>query len=320
MLVDEIKIKAKAGKGGDGVVRWRHEKFKEFSGPSGGNGGKGGDVYLRAVRDLNILNKYKHKREIEAQGGEDGKKNSQHGKDGENAYLDVPIGSIVEIEEKGKKISLIEEGQEVLVLKGGAGGLGNESFKSSTNTTPKEWTPGKDGEEASLYIELELIADLGFIGLPNAGKSSLLNALTGASSKVGEYSFTTLEPHLGEMHGFILADIPGIIGGASEGKGLGLKFLKHIKRTKVLAHLLPLDSEDILRDYKSIREEISKYGEGLDEKEEIIILSKADESDNESIKRFKNAFKDRKVFVVSILDNDMIKQLKDDLIKILREK
>jgi GTPase len=221
-FVDELKIYAVAGHGGHGVVRWLHEKGKEFSGPSGGNGGKGGDVYIKGVRDIGRLAALVHKKEFKAGRADDGQRNSRQGKNGEDLIIELPIGSIIKNLSTEKTYRLDKEGETIKVLEGGRGGLGNEHFKASTNTSPKESTPGKEGESAHFHIELELVADAGFAGLPNAGKSSLLNALTNAKSKVAAYQFTTLEPALGEMEGFILADIPGLIEGASEVKVWGI--------------------------------------------------------------------------------------------------
>lgn len=325
-FIDEIKVHIKSGKGGDGVVRWRHEKGKEFSGPSGGNGGKGGDVYVRAVRDLGILARYRMIKEFKAEDGGAGMRNSRHGANGQDLVIDLPIGSVVSNLYTKRKVTLLEDGQEALILTGGRGGLGNEYFKSSTNTRPDENTNGRDGEEADFYIELELAADAGFIGLPNAGKSSLLNAITNAGAKVGSYAFTTLEPNLGAMYGFVLADIPGLIEGAGEGKGLGHKFLRHIKRTKMLVHCISLENENIGEAYDIIRNELKAYGEGLTEKQEIIVLTKTDLLDKDSIKKIKtklirkckNIPKDH-IFEVSIIDDQSIKNFSDSLVKILRE-
>jgi GTP-binding protein len=320
-FVDELRIHAVAGQGGNGVVRWRHEKGKEFSGAAGGNGGKGGDVYFRGVRDIGLLASYTHKKEFTAGRADDGQRNSMHGKDGEDLIIDIPIGSIITNLHTEKQYRIDKEGETVLVLKGGRGGLGNEHFKASTNTTPKESTPGKEGEFADFYIELELVADAGFAGLPNAGKSSLLNALTNAKSKVGAYQFTTLEPALGNMEGFILADIPGLIEGASEGKGLGHKFLRHIRRTKLILHTISLENENPDDVYDTVRHELENFDEELGKKEEIIILTKTDVTTPDNIKKLVKHFEKLKktVFTVTILDDASVKSLKDDLIKILRK-
>lgn len=321
-FIDELKIRIKAGRGGDGVVRWLHEKGKEFLGPAGGNGGNGGDVYARAVRDIGILASYKNLKELAAEHGEAGGKKSMHGKNGEDLYIDFPIGSVITNVETQGKVYLNEEGETKLLAKGGRGGLGNEYFKSSTNQRPEQATPGKDGEEFEFQIEVELVADAGLIGFPNAGKSSLINELTNAKSKVGAYQFTTLEPALGDMYGYILADIPGLIEGASEGRGLGYKFLRHIKRTKILLHCLSLESEDLVKDYKTIRAELTAYSQELAEKEEIVILTKTDvltEKQIESAKK-KIAKLNPNILTVTILDDASVKNLKDSLIKILRGK
>lgn len=320
-FIDELTLYAEAGRGGDGVVRWRHEKAKEFSGAAGGNGGKGGDVYACAVRDIHLLAKYKHKKEFIAGRGEDGMRNSMQGKNGEDIIIDFPIGSIITNTATAKKYQLLKEGDTILLLKGGRGGLGNEHFKASTNTTPKESTPGKEGESANFDVELELVADGGLVGQPNAGKSSLLNELTNANSKVGNYAFTTLDPSLGNMEGFILADIPGLIEGASEGKGLGHKFLRHVKRTKYILHCLSLEHENIVDVYTVVREELEKFDKDLAAKEEIIILTKTDLVDSttlqKKIKEIKK--KNSRVLSVTVYDDASIKMLKDELVKLLRK-
>lgn len=319
-FIDELKLHIKAGTGGDGVVRWRHLKGKEFSGASGGDGGRGSNVYVKAVRDANLLARYKNIKNFEGETGEDGMKDSKHGKNGNDLIIDFPLGSVITDLNTGKKFHLLKDGETILILKGGNGGYGNEHFKASTNVTPKQSTNGKLGEEADFLIELELIADAGLVGLPNAGKSSLINELTKAKSKVGSYAFTTLEPYLGNMEGFILADIPGLIEGASEGKGLGHKFLRHIKRTKIIFHCISVESEDIRRDYNIIRKELENYDAELIGKKEIIILTKTDLADSESFaKKIKIISKENSnVLSVTVYDNESIKNLKDSLIKIIR--
>lgn len=318
MFIDELKIYARAGKGGDGVVRWRHIKGKALGGPSGGNGGKGGDVCARAVRDLGILSRYRNKKEFIAENGGDGMADSMHGKNGEDLIINVPIGSVVTNTVIGTRYELLEEGAYVKILSGGRGGLGNEYFKGSTNTTPKESTKGVAGEETDLYIEVLLAADAGFIGLPNAGKSSLLNVLSRARAKVANYPFTTLEPNLGDFYGYILADIPGLIEGASEGKGLGHKFLRHITRTRVLLHCISLEEKDPRATYDTVRGELDAYGHGLTEKKEIIILTKADITDKKRITAVKKLFPRKKIMVVSIIDDALLKEFSDGLASTLK--
>ncbi|MFH1201159.1 MAG: GTPase ObgE, partial [bacterium] len=311
-FIDEMKIEASAGRGGDGVVRWRQEKFVPKGGPAGGDAGRGGNFYILAVRDIHILSKYKAKKNFSAGRGEDGGKKSLHGANGADFFLELPIGSIVTNLKTDESWQLTEEGQKFLILKGGYGGFGNEHFKSSTNTTPKESRQGAEGEKGNFKIELELFADVGFIGLPNAGKTSLLNSLTNAQARVGDYAFTTLDPNLGDFYGYIIADIPGIIEGASEGKGLGVKFLRHIKRTKMLAHLISFENlskgtTGMAKVYKEIRKELEKYDkklnlektEGLSAKDEIIILTKTDVVEDpkiiaKAVKTFEKL--DRKIF------------------------
>jgi len=320
MFVDEITIKAIAGNGGDGVVLWRHEKGKDSAGPAGGDGGRGGSIYIIAVRDLGLLARYRTVKEFAAQSGENGQKKSMHGKDGADLDIPLPIGSIIKNLSTEEVFTLETEGQRVLVLNGGKGGLGNEHFKSSTNRSPKESTHGKAGEEAELYIELELVVDAGFIGLPNAGKSSLINELTNAKAKVGSFEFTTLEPNLGAFYGFVLADIPGLIEGASLGKGLGYKFLRHIKRTKMLLHCLSAEQSDIVSAYETVRGELGRYSKDLLLKKEIIILTKTDVLTEKEITEKKKLLqkKNKDVLTVSTIDEDSIVEITKILSKSLQ--
>ena len=320
-FIDEIHFHAKAGNGGAGVVRWRHEKGKEFAGAAGGNGGPGGDVLVRAVRDINVMARYKSVKSFAATNGDAGMNWSRQGKSGEDFYIELPIGSIITNHSTKRVVELLEEGQESKILHGGKGGLGNEHFKASTNVTPGQSTPGREGEEADFTVELNLIADAGFVGLPNAGKSSLLNALTNAHAKVASYAFTTLDPNLGALRGgYILADIPGLIEGAAEGRGLGHQFLRHVKRTKLLFHIISLENDAIVATYKTIREELKKFGEGLDEKREVIILSKTDMVDAKAIasarKKLEKYNKD--ILEVSVLDDAAIKKLSEEMVKRLK--
>ena len=323
-FVDELTISAKAGNGGDGVVRWLHEKYREFGGPAGGNGGDGGDVYIVGVRDVHLLSKYAHMQKFKAKSGDHGgqKNKGMHGASGDDLDIALPLGSIVTNKATGAVVKINHEGERILLLKGGRGGRGNQSFKSSTNQKPEQSTPGKPGEEGEFFVEVELIADIGLIGKPNAGKSTLLNALTAARAKTGDYPFTTLEPNLGECFGFIISDIPGLIEGAADGKGLGHKFLRHIRRTRLLVHLISLENEDLMSTYTMIRDELKQFDPELVEKPEIIVLTKTDLCDDLSV--IETAQKEMQkinpdVYPISFLDDPSIQQLKDVLITRIKE-
>lgn len=320
MFVDELKIYAKAGDGGNGVVRWRHEKFRPMAGPAGGDGGRGGDVYVRAVKDLNHLAKYTGNNSFLAPVGAAGTGGSKTGKDGDDFYIDIPVGSKVTDIARQRTFEITTVGETQRILKGGSGGLGNEYFKSSVNRAPEQATKGKTGEEGEFLIEVALMVDVGLIGLPNAGKSTLLNAITNAHSRIGAYPFTTTEPHLGDLYGFVIADIPGLISGAAEGKGLGHKFLRHISRTKMLLHLVSLEHEEPVKEYYTIREELSAYDDSLTKKEEWIILTKKDLVNQDKIDEVVAALAktENRVLVIGQNDPDSYKKLSDELSAHLR--
>ena len=306
-----------AGKGGDGLVTF--DKAKMSLGPTGGRGGNGGSVYFQGVTNLTALNKYRHKKEHWAPNGEKGKANRSDGKNGDDLILTVPVGTLIHNLDTGGEIDITHPEQTVMAAKSGIGGRGNFSFRSPTNTTPMEYEEGKAGETFNFLLELRLIADIGLVGFPNAGKSSLLNELTKAKAKVANYEFTTLEPNLGVMDGLIIADIPGLIEGASSGKGLGIKFLRHIQRTRILAHCISLESDNLRRDYDTIKNELKEYSEELAQKKEIVILTKADLiPEQELAKKIKEISKiNSHVVAVSIHDWDSLENLRKKLEKCL---
>ena len=319
-FVDEVKVYAQAGKGGDGVIRWLRTKESARGGPSGGDGGRGGDVVLLGVRDLSALAHYRYQKKFHAENGGAGKNELKQGAAGADAVLKVPVGTVARIAETGEEYEITEEGEQIVLFRGGKAGLGNARFRSSTNQNPFQQTSGKEGKGGAIELTLKIIADAGLIGLPNAGKSSLLNALTRAKSKVGNYPFTTLEPSLGEMHGFILADIPGLIEGASSGRGLGTKFLRHVERTGILLHLVSADQDDPIRAYGEVRKELELFGHGLVKKREIIILSKTDlvsSGEWETKMQLLARETGKEVFPMSVNDPKAVKKFADQLIKTL---
>ena len=287
-FLDQVKIYIKAGDGGSGSPSFRREKFIEFGGPDGGDGGKGGSVILVSERNLNTLIDYRYQQHFKAERGGDGKGKNQTGKGGDNLYLKVPIGTQV-FEEDNKTLifDFKKEKEEYTAAIGGKGGFGNTRFKSSTNRAPRKFTKGLKGEDFWIWLQLKTIADIGIIGLPNAGKSSLLASITSANPKIANYKFTTLNPNLGvavyDDKEITLADIPGLIEGAHKGVGLGTKFLKHIERCKTLLHLIDVTEKDLIRSYKQIRAELGKYSKSLLKKNEIIVLNKIDLIDKKNL-------------------------------------
>ena len=320
MLIDNVTIRVKAGDGGRGAVAFNRNKMAQ--GPVGGNGGKGGDVYFEGVSDLSALSQFRNKKDIKTDNGDNGRGDFVDGNDGQDLILKIPVGTVITNLDSGEVKEIVKTGEKLLSAKGGYGGKGNYKFRSSLNTRPRQFQFGKPGESFSIKLELKLIADVGLIGLPNAGKSSLLNELTEAKSRVANYPFTTLEPNLGTYYQLILADIPGLIEGASDGKGLGIKFLQHIERTKTLFHLISAESDNVGRDYKIVRNELKKYSKELGSKKEYVFLSKYDMIPEKEVKKKMNILKklNKNVKILSIHDIDALKKVKDILNKIQSSK
>ncbi len=320
MLIDDVTIKVSAGNGGKGAVAFNKNMMS--LGPTGGSGGRGGSVYVEGVSDLGALSQFRFEKEIHAKNGGSGKGQFRDGPDGGDLILKIPVGTVIQKIETSEVEEIVKIGERILVAQGGIGGKGNFLFRSSLHTTPRRFQPGLPGEHFTARLELKLIADVGFIGLPNAEKSSLLNELTKAKSKVANYPFTTLEPNLGAYYDLILADIPGLIEGASLGKGLGIKFLRHIERTKVIFHLISAESEDPVRDYKTIIKELKSYNKKLIEKPEYIFLSKSDMVSKEKIKKEIASLKKihKNVFPLSIHDWESIEKVEKILSNIQEKK
>ena len=321
-FLDQVKIYIKAGNGGDGSPSFRREKFIEYGGPDGGDGGKGGSVILKAEQNLNTLIDYRYQQHHKAQRGDNGAGQNKTGKGGENLILKVPLGTQV-FEEDNKTLifDFIKIGEEFVAAAGGKGGLGNTRFKSSTNRAPRKFTKGTAGEEFTIWLQLKTIADIGIIGLPNAGKSSLLAAITNANPKIANYQFTTLNPNLGvasyDDKEVTIADIPGLVEGAHKGIGLGTQFLKHIERCKSLLHMIDITNENLKKSYKQIKDELKNYSTKLVKKRELIVLNKTDlieEGEVEKIVKYFSKNIKSEVIVLSTLDKKSISKIKAKLI------
>lgn len=320
MITDDVKITVQAGYGGRGLATFSKVKFA--MGPTGGNGGIGGNIFIEGVADLGALRQFRFKKDYKAKDGENGKSGLHDGSNADGLTLLVPVGTVCHNLTLTKDVEITKIGQCEMVAKGGRGGKGNWFFRSATNTSPRQFQEGKPGEYFEIRLELKMIADIGFIGLPNVGKSSLLNELTKAKAKVANYPFTTLEPNLGVYYDLILADIPGLIEGASVGKGLGVKFLRHIERTKVLFHLVSAESSDPIKDYKSVRMELEAYNKSLLEKPEYIFLSKSDAVTSDVVLKIKDDFKEigEKIVPISVIEPDSIEAVKKILNNLISEK
>lgn len=308
MFIDRAKIRIKAGAGGSGCLSFRREKFVAKGGPDGGDGGKGGDVILVADSSLLTLLDFKNRPKFQAQRAQHGRGSNKHGKSGEDLVIKVPPGTVVKDIHSGEILGdLIREGQKIVAAKGGRGGRGNARFVSSTNQAPRKWEPGEFGEAKELELELKLIADVGLVGLPNAGKSTLLSKLSDATPKIADYPFTTIKPNLGvvryrDVGSFVIADIPGLIEGAHRGKGLGIEFLRHIERTRIIVLLLDCNSENLKADYETLIEEMKQYNTQLMERQQIVALSKIDLCPDGRFADFERHVATRVVKISSVTD------------------
>ena len=322
-FLDQVKIYVKAGNGGDGSPSFRREKFIEFGGPDGGDGGKGGSVILKSERNLNTLIDYRYQQHHKAERGENGMGQNRTGKSGDDLILKVPMGTqVFEDDNKTLIYDFIKPGEEFIAAAGGKGGLGNTRFKSSTNRAPRKFTKGAAGENFTIWLQLKTIADIGIIGLPNAGKSSLLASITNATPKIANYQFTTLNPNLGvasyDDKEITIADIPGLIEGAHEGTGLGIKFLKHIERCKTILHLIDITVKDIEEAYTQVRNELLNYSPDLIKKKELVVLNKIDLIEEKLVKKITDDFSkrlNREILLLSTLEKKSVSKIKAKLIK-----
>ena len=330
MFTDYAKIYVSAGKGGDGAVAFRREKYVAAGGPDGGDGGKGGDVYFEVNPDSNTLIDFRYKKKFKAENGNNGEGGHKYGKSGEDLYIKVPLGTIVKKSDTGEVLAdLSEENKKVLVLKGGRGGKGNSHFATATRQAPRFAQKGEEGEEGELILELKLLADVGLIGYPSVGKSTILSVVTSATPKIAEYHFTTLEPNLGVVKSeygdsFVIADIPGLIEGASEGVGLGIQFLRHIERTRLLLHVVDVagtEGRNPVEDFYTINKELEKYSKKLATRKQIIVANKIDSMQDESLyNELENVAKENnmEIFKVSAATGQGMKELMIEVSKILK--
>ena len=321
-FLDQAKIFLKAGNGGSGCSSFRREKFVEFGGPDGGDGGGGGSIIFYASKNLNTLIDFRYQQHFKAEKGKDGKGKKKTGKNGKDLILKVPIGTQILEEDNNTLIEdLVNPEQKIIIANGGKGGLGNARFKSSTNRAPRKKTGGSEGESFWIWLQLKVIADIGIIGMPNSGKSSLLSVLTQAKPKIANYPFTTINPNLGVVNyndkEITLADIPGLIEGAHEGIGLGDKFLRHIERCKSILHLIDITNDNLLENYSKVRKELFKYSDKLVKKKEIIVFNKIDMVNEDEINKKLNIFKKKikkEIFTISALKQEGINSLKKNLL------
>ena len=327
-FLDQAKIFLKSGPGGPGAVSFRREKYVEYGGPDGGNGGKGGDIIFEAVQGLNTLIDFRYAQHFKAKRGNHGRGRDQTGAGAPDMIIKVPVGTQVLSEDKEEVLAdFTEVGQRVVFLEGGQGGRGNASYKSATNRAPRQHQPGEAGEEMYVWLRLKLLADIGLLGLPNAGKSTFINAVSNARAKVGHYAFTTLVPKLGVVHHkgreFVIADIPGLIAGAAEGAGIGDRFLGHIERCRALIHLVDISGEDPAAAMKTVEEELAAYGAGLSDKPTLVALNKVDLADEELAAGFAEELLDAgadEVFVISGATGAGIEQLLDKVLGYLPDR
>lgn len=326
-FLDEAKIYLEAGDGGNGCMSFRHEKYVEYGGPNGGDGGNGGSIIFRAVRNLNTLIDFRYQQHFRAEKGRPGEGSECTGRSGKDLIVKVPVGTVIFAEDKKTVIAdMVNDGEEVLVAKGGRGGWGNVHFKSSTNQAPERADPGKPGDKLAVWLRLKLIADIGLVGFPNAGKSTLLSVLTAARPKIANYPFTTLHPNLGVLYiydkEYVMADLPGLIEGASEGVGLGHRFLGHAERCKVVLHLIDGTQEDVVGAYKTIQAELQNYGDVLDKKPEIVVLNKIDSLSEDEVKEKVSALKKaskKEVIAISGIAKIGIEELKNKICEVVNK-